>query len=1113
MMNTLLFFDRKFNHKDTIMVNEELPVIDIVSTQKIELKTAVTNKVSEGDFVISKTTKFIYTVVGVSFNKNIKTITMCHVDEIFNFEAIIGSLSGSIFNWIKTQIETNISDTDDELAKIPVIINNELQTNYTAVLEMPSGNFKECLKAVFDISGTFLSFDISYESGKPVALIVNVKNNNDISAKKIKHNLPIVTNIRRVYTQSQNKNKLILLPESSEGDTVNFYLLKNGTLTTNSAHADRFELVNQAVKYYKDDATAEDLVDSAKQELLGQEYNHNIEFDILENKSYKLNVYDKVEFIDIDATYNSIVSKVTVKNKKIKTIVLGVVRRTLTDKLKNTQSKTTATAQSSGGGGQTQLAEWGDIAGVITEQADLMEQLNNRVPNTIKINNKTLTDDITLTATDTGAISVSQKGMSGGVAELDDGGKVPSTQLPSYVDDVLEFAKLSDFSTTGETGKIYIAKDTNKQYRWSGSDYVEISKSIALGETSATAYRGDRGKEAYDHSQTTDGTNPHNTTFENINNKPTTLSGYGITDGATKDELANKVDKVSGKGLSTNDYDNTEKTKLAGIQNNANNYTLPLATDAVIGGVKATAKTSEYTSDVRIDTTSGRLYSKPVSGVVENLYEVIIKTQAEFNDIVSSSDWLGAKTVAIIGGGGSGTNGAYVYGDSSVGGIQSITGIVIPQTVVQLDGFLNTKIIVSNVGENASGVSYSQFPESDVFSISGLDVTAYGSLRSIAFFNCMNISNCVGRGISTGTNSSSTGKGFVNCKKISNCTGIGEGFYSSQGFDICHQLSDCSARGISSGGHVGYGFRACNYGSNCIDLGSTTKETFSCHFWSLSSEGGNAIPIERVVDAQNAAKLKGTDTRDINAEPQWYFSKAIGFVSEFKQSSVIGLSDSYYCLVLTNVPWSDASGGLPSQVAYMANGNIYKRAGASATTWGAWVRFADSKDINNTSKIIAELTLANNANSMTISDLDLNADGGVYDFVFIGSGSGSDALYCYVNNVTTGYNSSINRANGTATGAGAIANQCYAFVSTAYVFMGDILTNTNIFVTGTIKKLGNLINIHGNASMNKSGNQSNGVFGGTNSNSISNVTSFTIQAGVGINIIAGAKLIIYKRGT
>ena len=96
-------------------------------------------------------------------------------------------------------------------------------------------------------------------------------------------------------------------------------------------------------------------------------------------------------------------------------------------------------------------------------------------------------------------LNAALKGANSGVAELDTNGKVPSSQLPSFVDDVLEYDKSSSFPTTGETGKIYIAQDTNKTYRWSGTAYVEISASLALGETSSTAYRGDRGKTAYDH--------------------------------------------------------------------------------------------------------------------------------------------------------------------------------------------------------------------------------------------------------------------------------------------------------------------------------------------------------------------------------------------------------------------------------------------------------------------------------------------------------------------------------------------------------------------------------------------------------------------------------------
>lgn len=102
-------------------------------------------------------------------------------------------------------------------------------------------------------------------------------------------------------------------------------------------------------------------------------------------------------------------------------------------------------------------------------------------------------------------------------------GKISEVNLPSYVDDVLEFASLSSFPSPGESGKIYVDTTTNKSYRWSGTTYIELSKSIALGETAQTAYRGDFGKEAYDHSNIVVG-NPHKVKFSEVLDKPTTYT-------------------------------------------------------------------------------------------------------------------------------------------------------------------------------------------------------------------------------------------------------------------------------------------------------------------------------------------------------------------------------------------------------------------------------------------------------------------------------------------------------------------------------------------------------------------------------------------------------------
>ena len=158
-----------------------------------------------------------------------------------------------------------------------------------------------------------------------------------------------------------------------------------------------------------------------------------------------------------------------------------------------------------------------------------------------------------------------EMGVAGGVATLDESGLVPSSQLPSFVDDVLEFDNLTSFPGKGESGKIYVDTTTNLTYRWTGSTYIEISKSLALGETSSTAYPGDKGVETANKlkEHTASNENPHNVTKVQI--------GLGSVDNtsdinkpiskATQTALEGKVDKVPGSGL----ISDAEKEKLNNI--------------------------------------------------------------------------------------------------------------------------------------------------------------------------------------------------------------------------------------------------------------------------------------------------------------------------------------------------------------------------------------------------------------------------------------------------------------------------------------------------------------------------------------------------------------------
>lgn len=161
-------------------------------------------------------------------------------------------------------------------------------------------------------------------------------------------------------------------------------------------------------------------------------------------------------------------------------------------------------------------------------------------------------------------VLASEKGANSGVATLDATGKVPSSQLPSYVDDVIEAANFAALPAEGEEGKIYVTLDDNKTYRWGGSAYAEISASVALGETQGTAYEGSKGKalkDAFDaHEADTDIhiTASERTAWNAKYDKPGTgipktdlaadvQASLGKADTALQaSDIADKADKVSG---------------------------------------------------------------------------------------------------------------------------------------------------------------------------------------------------------------------------------------------------------------------------------------------------------------------------------------------------------------------------------------------------------------------------------------------------------------------------------------------------------------------------------------------------------------------------------------
>ena len=219
-------------------------------------------------------------------------------------------------------------------------------------------------------------------------------------------------------------------------------------------------------------------------------------------------------------------------------------------------------------------------------------------------------------------------------------GVIASANLPSYVDDVLEYSAKANFPATGEAGKIYVDTATNLTYRWGGSSYVEISPSLALGETSSTAYQGDRGKIAYDHASAKGSafasglykitTNEHGHVTAATAVAKADITGLGIP--AQDTTYSDATTSVHGL-MSTAD-----KAKLDGIAANANNYSLPLATADTRGGVKV-----GY-------TTSGKNYAVQLSS--EKMYVNVPWTDTHYasKNVVGSSTATSNTTTALTNG-------------------------------------------------------------------------------------------------------------------------------------------------------------------------------------------------------------------------------------------------------------------------------------------------------------------------------------------------------------------------------------------------------------------------------------------------------------------------------
>ena len=244
----------------------------------------------------------------------------------------------------------------------------------------------------------------------------------------------------------------------------------------------------------------------------------------------------------------------------------------------------------------------------------------------------------------TDAINSSLIGAVSGIAPLGSDSKIAATYLPSYVDDILEYANLAGFPGTGETGKIYVAIDTNKIYRWSGSAYIEVSPTAGNSDTAT--------KLATARSISTTGDATWTVSFDGSANVTAAITLANVVTAATGTKVT-----YNAKGLITGSTTLTvsDITDIATSYQakHANLTTISALSIATTGLIKLTNGVASFDSNTYV--ISGGALGTPSSGTLTNCtglpYAGLTGTVPTWNQNTSGTAAGLSATLAVASGG------------------------------------------------------------------------------------------------------------------------------------------------------------------------------------------------------------------------------------------------------------------------------------------------------------------------------------------------------------------------------------------------------------------------------------------------------------------------------
>ena len=395
--------------------------------------------------------------------------------------------------------------------------------------------------------------------------------------------------------------------------------------------------------------------------------------------------------------------------------------------------------------------------------------------------------------------NIANKAVANGYASLDGSGKVPSAQLPSYVDDVLEYANLAAFPVTGSSGIIYVTQDTNKTYRWTGSAYVEISPSPgttdSLTEGSTNLYYTNTraraslsftaGSGAYN-STTGAITIPTNTTHLTngsgyiTGNQTVTLSGDASGSGATAITVT-----LASSGVTAGTYNNVTVDAKGRVTSGSNTSYLTSYTDTL-----ATVTGRGNSTSTNIGSTSGTPLALATAG---NVGTWIGGIQDGTSGWSLSQATIGFKsdnnTYAAIGIGTA--QGLLYFGRTTASGVGSMASWL----EVNSNGVAN--FVRARPQHNGSNLALvSEIPSLSGYLTSESDTLATVTGRGATTSTAVTLTYSIGDGTAALRLSPASSSGSFQWASTSLSSGLGSGQ------TMIHLLGN--ATGLNNSGYVGY---------------------------------------------------------------------------------------------------------------------------------------------------------------------------------------------------------------------------------------------------------------------------------------------------------------------